>query len=205
MRHPESDMRRSEPGPMRRPEPAPVRPSQPPGRMSPREMHAAQPGPHGSSLRPRESDAMTRPIQQQSRPDESARPHLADAHRGHSGGPPVSNSGSPMPSSPRGMAAAPASTLDQVISNLDRNLSARGIEQSPGEREFDEAATVDASLEDLGLSDDEPEHQDEVTMRAKLGAMGNPRQPDGDNETVRLHLSELQKLVSASVDPKLDD
>lgn len=150
---------------------------------------------------------MTRPIPP-GRPGEPMERRPAVAHRGPSrpepgrGGPGPSVSGR-APGDPHGRPAQPASTLDRIINNLDRNLSARGIEQTPGEREFDEAATVDVALDDLGL-EEEGRQAEDATSRAQVSEMSPPRQPDGDNETVRLHISELQKLVTASVDPELD-
>ena len=62
---------------------------------------------------------------------------------------------------------------------------------------FEEVATMNADAhEDID--------EEEITTRADLADLQRPA-ADGDSETVRVRLSELQRLVLASVDPELDE
>ena len=92
--------------------------------------------------------------------------------------------------------------MERVLSNLE--VSANET------LDFDDAATMDVVRRPLGADGypvpapaaDHPD-EDEVTARASVEAMLGPAGVDSD-QTRRLHLSELERLVSASVDPSLD-
>lgn len=202
---------RAQPGPPKSTTapPPPPKPTSPPPRLDPtprpppRSLHRAQPDPR--MREPRGEEAATRPVAKpipsaHAGPPPNARPKRPPPERRRGPERPV------RPSDPAETEARttvylahdkPQSTLDRVIDSIGEQIGTDG--------EFDEAATVDVALENIGLDDGPGEQEEDVTARAQLKDLKRPRQPDGDNETVRLHLSELQKLVTASVDPKLDE
>ncbi len=68
--------------------------------------------------------------------------------------------------------------------------------------DLDDAVTVDKIL-GAPIGDDMPD--DDVTSRSNVEELAQVSPPDDENATRRVDLRELERLVSASMDPSLDD
>lgn len=124
-----------------------------------------------------------------------AEKNLASARAAHaSTSPPAAASSAPIR-----LPSDELPTQDRTVPPRARSVPDR--DEDP-ERVFDEAATIDVTLG--GESAGDP-YDEEVTTRAELTSlMPEANIGDADGQTARLHLSELERLVAVSMDPKLD-